>query len=347
MKELALRGHDVTIVTVEGMSQDRKIQGWIVPDISPASVIIAPSKRELCAVLEGCPPHSVHIVAGIRTSRLGLYIARKCIRRKLRVGILTEAPDPRGIGGVLRKLKYSFEHLLIGTKYGFVLAMGEQGVSWFRGCGYPAHKLYPFCYVTEPAVPTNAIGQNDNIRLVFVGRLVELKGVDLLLQAIANIQDVELIIIGDGPELASLRKVAEKMKQTDRVAFIGQVSNEKAMDYVASSDLLIIPSRKDGWAAVVNESLMRGTPVICSNACGAADLLQEPFLGSVVESENVEELSTAISEWTNRIRSGQVSKSRILQWAECIAPDAVARYFEQIMQHLYSNHSRPKAPWRR
>lgn len=346
IRELAKRGHDITIVTLAQMSDERRRQGWKVPELSPARVVVASSKSDLLTCFHSSEVDSIHVIAGIRTTSLGRYIAKRCIQHRRRVGILTEAPDPRGFAGVLRKQKYSLEHRLIGSKYDFVLAMGKQGVSWFKACGYLDEKLFPFCYVIEPHSPRGARTQTDRVRLCFVGRLVELKGVDLILQAIKNVHDVELAIIGNGPEMAPLKAIVSELEIADRTTFWGQVSNEEVMFKIGNSDLLIVPSRKDGWAAVINESLMLGTPVICSDACGGADLLQETFLGCVFESESVEQLSNAIADWAKLVRDGKVSNNDIIAWAECVTPNAVATYFEQIISHVYYGCSRPSAPWR-
>jgi hypothetical protein len=92
---------------------------------------------------------------------------------------------------------------------------------------------------------------------------------------------------------------------------------------------------------------MAGTPVLCSTACGAADLLQQPWLGTVFASGNVGALSTALREWTARGKRTETERQRIRDWSACITGETIARYFLAIMDHLYHGKARPEAPWRK
>jgi glycosyltransferase involved in cell wall biosynthesis len=114
----------------------------------------------------------------------------------------------------------------------------------------------------------------------------------------------------------------------------------------ASFDLLILPSQFDGWGAVVNEALMCGVPVICSDQCGAADLLAESWRGSIFRNASVGSLTQELRAW---IKHGPISASerqRIQQWSHCIEGESVAHYLIDILRHVYEGSARPTAPWR-
>jgi glycosyltransferase involved in cell wall biosynthesis len=363
LRALAGMGHEVTVVAPEVMTADRLAMGWQAPDLGLAKVLIAPDAVTLATLIEGGPREAIHVLAGARWTPLGHQATRGCLAAKRRMGILTEAPDPRGLGGIARYLKYSAERITDGRHYEFILAMGEMGVSWFRRCGYPPARLFPFAYVTEQRTEdegrmsefrsfggrrTEGGGQGDAI-ILFVGRLVPLKGVDLLLRAFAAISTngVRLQVIGDGQEEERLHLLSDTLGIGNRVEWLGRKDSNEIPALMAMADVVVLPSHKDGWGAVVNEALMAGTPVICSTACGAAELIRQPWLGTIFAAGNVNELAAALGQWSGGGRSTPEKRQRIREWSRSIEGGNVARYFVEIMEHVYKDRARPAAPWRR
>lgn len=342
-------GHKVTVVSAETMTRDRLLLGWKVPDLGKAEAIINPTS-EFIRTLVYRDENAVHIMAGARWTPLGTLAARHCRKARRRMGILTEAPDPRRIGGLARRAKYVLEQFTVGSHYDFVFAMGEMGVRWFRRCGYPANRLYPFAYVTDSAssIHPQASSPSRNVALLFAGRFLHLKGLDLLINAFASIASVQtqLHLLGDGPEKQNLRQQASALGLSEKLVWLPQTSSAEVQTEMGRADVTVLPSRKDGWGAVVNESLMAGAPVICSSACGAAELIREPWLGSVFESGNVSKLADALKHWIQLGPRTDAERERIRTWAKCITGQAVALYFVAVMEHIYTNAKRPTAPWR-
>lgn len=348
LRSLADLGHEVTVVAEEAMTPDRMAMGWNVPDLGRARVVVGPGAVEIRRLIESSPKESIHVMAGARWYPLGNQAVKQCIASGRRLGIITEAPDPRGILGCGRWAKYTVERYSKGFHYDFVLAMGEMGVTWFRRCGYPARSLFPFAYVTEPARPSDMNESTDGPVLLFAGRFIALKGLDILFRAFAAVpsKNAQLRLLGDGPEKQQLEGLARDLGIQNRVAWLAKRDSAGVRLEMEKSDLILLPSRKDGWGAVVNESLMAGTPVICSTACGAAELVRQPWLGTVFRSGRVDELAKALKHWIVLGPRSQMERERIRSWATCISGQAVAKYFTAIMDHIYSNSARPVAPWR-
>ena len=74
-------------------------------------------------------------------------------------------------------------------------------------------------------------------------------------------------------------------------------SNAEAVAEIARHDLFLLPSRFDGWGAVVNEALMCGVPVVCSDNCGAAELLGESWRGEVFRTGSAAGLKDILQRW--------------------------------------------------
>jgi glycosyltransferase involved in cell wall biosynthesis len=116
-------------------------------------------------------------------------------------------------------------------------------------------------------------GLPDNSFLLFVGRLNQIKGPDLLLEAFGLIHDVvpdvHLVFAGpDGGMLKELEKRVAELGIAHRVHFIGYIEGaDKAQAYI-SSQLLVIPSRHEAMSIVVLEAGVWGTPVLITDQCG-------------------------------------------------------------------------------
>ncbi len=109
-------------------------------------------------------------------------------------------------------------------------------------------------------IPTR-IGE-DNIKLIFVGRLVYQKGVDRILHLFAIYKNIELIIVGEGNFKSELIKQTKKLNIENKIKFLGKII--KPYSLIAGSDYFILPSRWEGLPNCVLESLALGTPVIAT-----------------------------------------------------------------------------------
>ena len=138
------------------------------------------------------------------------------------------------------------------------------------------------------------------VRLLAVGRLVEKKGFDVLLAALASVPDAVLTIVGDGPEGAGLREAAEGLG--GRVTFAGQLGREELDDAYRHADIAVFPSRpassgdQDGLPVALLEALGSGLAVIASDLAGLNEAVIPGESGVLVPPGNVAALATAIGE---------------------------------------------------
>jgi len=345
---LATMDCDVVVVAHEAISVSRQQQGWGVPELPGIQVIIAPNEQQIKDIIQQENDSSVHIFAGARENMLGVAAMWEAISAGVRIGMLSESPDStQGFKSVLRRMKYSTEALSIGRKFDFIMAMGQLGVRWFSSCGYSAAKVFPFGYFTEARDVPAVTADTDLFHITFVGQCIHRKGIDILLQALAMLKDMpwELTIIGDGTLKPALQQQAASFDISEQVNCTGQLENNIVRAKIASSDLLVLPSRFDGWGAVVNEALQCGVPVVCSDNCGAADLLREPWRGESFVAEAVESLASALRSRINAGKLTSKSRERLLRWTTCIEGVAAAQYLLAVLQHVYEGKELPAPPW--
>jgi glycosyltransferase involved in cell wall biosynthesis len=124
--------------------------------------------------------------------------------------------------------------------------------------------------------------------VVYVGRLIDEKRVDLLLRAAASLRDLlphlRFGIIGTGPERDALVALAERLNVADRVTFHGQLDPPAAYGHLKAARLLVLPSIREGFGMAVAEAQAAGTvPIIVRSPWNAApDLVRDGVDGLVV-----------------------------------------------------------------
>lgn len=119
--------------------------------------------------------------------------------------------------------------------------------------------------------------------LLSVGWLIERKGHYLVIAALAELQNAQLVIAGNGPDLAELQQLAAKLGVSDRVHFVGALAQNQLSQYYQAADALILASSREGWANVLLESMASGTAVVATNIWGTPEVVASPEAGVLVE----------------------------------------------------------------
>ena len=111
-----------------------------------------------------------------------------------------------------------------------------------------------------------------------------------------------------------------------------------------NSDLLILPSKLDGWGAVTNESLLAGTPVLCTNTCGSSVLLDGRIRGESYKWSK-KRTRKLILKWKGKDNL-EVNRNIIIKWSANLSVIRATNYFIDVLKNiLKKNKIEPKAPW--
>lgn len=343
----------VTVVAEHELSERRKAIGWSTPDCSPAQVLISPSDAEVEQIIgQDRGRESVHIIGGgVKRGSLNRRILSRLAKTRSEVGLMLEAADSRGVLGLARRAKYSLDRFSVEDKLDFIVAMGQVGVQWYKAAGYDSSRIFPFAYVTER--PVLAFGSNherseaDPFQILYLGRIVRRKDGATAIRALKMLSDLDwqFDAVGDGPDLERWKRVAAECGIADKIRFLPSVNNNMIGNLLERADLLLLPSKHDGWGAVVNEALMCGVPVVCSDNCGASDLLRAPWRGSVFTTGSAESLRTALLERIEQGKRTRESSERIRGWSCSLEGPQVARYLVSIIKYLREGGEKPSPPW--
>jgi glycosyltransferase involved in cell wall biosynthesis len=140
------------------------------------------------------------------------------------------------------------------------------------------------------------LGLPDGPLLLTVARLTPLKGIDHILAALARLEDVRLVVAGEGDIRPALEALARSLGVADRVIFLGHVPHEQVRLYFRAADYTILYSGGEGLSHVLLESLSLGTPAIASDKGGNPEVIEHGVNGLLVPYADVEALTAAIRE---------------------------------------------------
>lgn len=135
----------------------------------------------------------------------------------------------------------------------------------------------------------------DDIIFTCVGRLVELKAHDTLIEAFAEATDdskVKLLIVGDGPEMGNCSRLIEAKGLKNRVRLLGQ--RDDVPSILGISDCFVLASKSEGLSCSIIEAMASGLPVIATNVGGNPELIKDGESGYLVPVGDVAALSEAI-----------------------------------------------------
>ncbi len=132
----------------------------------------------------------------------------------------------------------------------------------------------------------NDIGRGEELRdnkILYIGRMTKEKGVETFLQAASDL-DINIDLIGDGPEKESLQKYS-----SDKVRFLGLLSPKEVMAHLKKAQALVVPSHwYEGFPMVVLEAMATGTPLLVSEIGSLAEIVQDHKTGRVIPAGDVE-----------------------------------------------------------
>lgn len=347
----ALSDTKVTLVVEHEMHPQRREMGWYKPDFGNTRIVVGPSPQTQTELLAEDPANTIHIFPGSRGS--GQIAWRAFCKSPLlasHIGVYSEAQKHMGLKGFFRLMRSKYDSLRYRERIAFILGIGTLGVRWFQASGYLHDRIFPFGYFvempfTEP-LPESRLSEN-YVDLIFVGQLIKRKGWDILLRALSELDNRfwRLHVVGDGVDRDRVVGLCKKLGLDDSVHFYGTLSNSEVLNLISRSDLLVLPSRWDGWGAVVNEALMCGVPVVCSDRCGSADLLDNGERGEVFAVGDVSALHSVLARRIAQGKTQAVTRERIKEWAKCISGESAAAHFWEIANIAIAGGTVPVPPW--
>ena len=166
--------------------------------------------------------------------------------------------------------------------------------------------------------PKTSYKQDGPINLLFVGRLVKQKGLDVLIAALAKMDLAlkwRLILVGDGPEWPVIAGEAARVGLADRLELRGWVRKELLPAMYREGDIFVLPSRDEGMANALLEAMAAGLPVVATRVAGTGEVVVQNETGLLVAPEDADGLSMAlgalIQDESRRAAFGREGRKRV------------------------------------
>jgi glycosyltransferase involved in cell wall biosynthesis len=345
---------DLEVIFAHELTNDRRALGWEDQSREYPHVILRKMAILNALRIAARQKDRVHVVNGIWAEPAFSAALTAMFLSGCTFVIHTEAPDPSQPRTYLKRRIKRMLGAWVARRASGVFAVSSLAADYCAKLGFRKEAIYPFGYFRAPnsvSEPTRGqITSQAEVEIVFVGQLIGRKGIDTLLEAIfpllSRFPDLSLRLVGDGPQAGELKRQALELGVLDRIRFEGVVSSALIESYVSNADLLVLPSRWDGWGMVVNEALSLGVPVIVSDRCGAADLVRNGTNGYVFRSGDALDLRQRLSDFMERRFEWPHFRAAAAADRDRISAEAAASYFIDCLMHATGKRGeRPTPPW--
>jgi len=183
--------------------------------------------------------------------------------------------------------------------------------------------------------------QDNKNTIIYLGRLDDQKGVDILISAMAYLnkkRPVNAIIVGTGWKEKEFKTLALSLGVLDKIDFAGRVPHEKILNYIKRADLAVFPSRRDNCPLAILEMMAAGVPVIATSVGGIPELIHNGWNGVLVEQEDPQKLSEAIVDLLdNADKREYLSNNAKKHVSDNFTWDAIASKYSTFYESLSSS----------
>ncbi|MBA6263220.1 glycosyltransferase [Colwellia sp. Bg11-12] len=287
--------HDVTLVVMSRIDSNRIGQNWHATYNENVTIIVSPSLTTICRIINVKDNDILHCFSGfLAYPKLSFALFLSCLYRNNN-SVISEAVPLIGFRNKCKLFVRKNLALLCRQRILQVFAIGVNGIKYFQALGFSQDKLSEFGYFVSPPILNHGVKKPSFI--VFVGRLMKIKGINPILEMCKNIrhENIKVKIIGSGPLSPEIKTFVKKHK-LEFVELISDIPRVEVMEIIGKAGCLMLPNTGDeGWGVVVNEALLQGTPVVCSSKTGSCVAVTKDVQGVVLNEVTPQKLIEAIN----------------------------------------------------
>ncbi len=351
-------GNQVYYICYNDYPEYRKKINWNDGDFGSAKVCILSEQKDPDEIIEKMfseNPNAIHVLPGFDN----------IIERKLRPYTLTgkyrfiafsERPVTMGNYFELRLRKIYFQykyrklHKLLDPYISAFLPLGEKGVDTFAAYGWSRNKMYPFMYNPvnnkDQSIVTKKRDAGTPIRFLYIGRFYfKTKGIDTLLKATYGLEgDWGLDLVGGYGKQAS--QVIRWVEAHPNIRYLGSWQSKDVCNKITDYDVVVIPSKYDGWNLLVNEAINAHTGVITTDQAVSDEIITASGAGMVIPANNPSAMRKAMQQVIDNPETVWEWKKKAAAFSDRISPETVGKYLIQILENsIYHIGGHPQCPW--
>ena len=335
------RGHEVEVVTTAAAAPERReypihhVSRALPPGVRHGAVALLVARRARAADV-------VYATSMIGRAALGAALARRPLVVKLvadpayerarRQGLFSgsladfQRAPARGRIAALRRARdlalRRASHVVTPSGYLKELAVGwGQAPERVTVLPNPAPDVPDLPAYTPQEVP----------RLAFAGRINRQKALEVALRALAQVEGVELVLAGDGPERGQLEEEARRLGLDGRVRFAGALGRREVLELFRAADASILTSAWENFPHTVVEALAVGTPVIATAVGGVTEVVEDGVNGLLVPAGDVDALAAAIRRFLADDELRERLRANAAASVEPLARERVYGRLEEIL----------------
>lgn len=331
------RGHTVRVVTMgDSEPTERPVPvEWVTRrqpfPVRYSRVALQGFRRARAAdVVYATATYAAAAAASLGKPLVAKLVSDPAFERAYRYGLyrgpsdaFEEAPGARL--ALLRRLRDTAlgraQRIVVPSRY-----LAEQAIGW----GLERSRVEVLVNPAPPPldVAAHALGART---LVFAGRLTPPKALPVLLDALAQVEDAELLVVGDGEERGSLERRVSDLGLEGRVRFLGAQPRGEVLRYLAGARAAVLSSAWENLPHAAVEALAVGTPVIATAVGGVPEVVHDHENGLLVAPNDPAALAAAL----RRVLDDQPLRARLAAGTQpsvaAIGRDAIYARLEQIL----------------
>ena len=297
--------------------------------------------------------NAIHILNGFDT-KISKEIKPFVFKDGLKALLFTERPAIYGNRGeaLLRKVYTTIKYTRLCREYSkyvrAILPLGMKGVRLYQKMGFPNDRIYDFMYCPSliDVSQEKDIEVHSPLRFVYVGRFFyKTKGTDVLLDALPFLKgEWKLDMVGGYG--VNRDEVLERINGNENVQFVGTWDSNDVVRNIQNYDVVVIPSKADGWNLLVNEAIHAGVGVIVSDQAVSHEVIEIHGGGAVFKSEAPKQMAIAMQRVIDRPEIAIEWMKRARENVPFISMETMGKYlYDIILYEFFQTGEKPKCPW--
>lgn len=211
-----------------------------------------------------------------------------------------------------------------------------------QALGVPAERVTVVPMPLDAATFTRGDGPRDGDLLLFVGRLIERKGAEFAIRAVAELRQerkrkLRLLVVGDGPQRVALERLAGTLGVRAAVAFAGTLPPAEVAPLYRRATALLFPAvtdwkgEQEGFGMVLVEAMRSGLPIVATRSGGILDVISDGETGLLVPERDPKALADAVDRLLDRPEEArQLAAAAQEDMSRRFAPERIARVFDEV-----------------
>ena len=352
-------GSKVIYVINNDFPEYRKATNWNDGDFGKAELIMLSECNDKSAEIARIfnqYPKAIHVLSGFKND-----IAKKIKKHILKpdVNAIAIAERNNMYGCFFEKtarkiwveITYRIERRIFEPFIKAFFPMGKLGMRSYAHYGWSKEKMFPFMYNPvihkKETTKKKETAVDRKIRFLYVGRFYfKTKGIDTLMRATEKLKgNWQFDLVGGyGKDKDAVIDWANRQQN---VNFIGSWQSQDVCTNMMQYDVVVVPSKYDGWNLLPNEAIYAGIGTIITDAAVSDELISTSGAGKVVPADNSKAMATAMQSVVDKPELVDEWKKKAEEYRHKILPKTVGEYFMDVLDYTFYNcgQSRPQSPW--